>query len=82
MEHRARLTRDNQMDAEARKQRAGDTVDPLRHPLIAAAHPRQGEQAGNHQKPGQRLHDNQQKMPQRAPAPTLSPTNSENTEPK
>ena len=48
------------MDAEARKQRTGDTIDPLRHPLIAAAHPRQGEQAGNHHKPGQRLDDNQQ----------------------
>ncbi len=70
------------MDAEARKQRAGDTVDPLRHPLIAAAHPRQGEQAGNHQNRASVSMIISRKMPQRAPAPTLSPTNSENTEPK
>ena len=61
------------MDAEARKQRTGDTVDPLRHPLIAAAHPGQGEQAGNHHKPGQRLNDNQhENAPARAGADAVT----------
>lgn len=76
------LTRNNQVDTEARKQRTGKTINPLRQTLIATTHFRQCKQAGDYGKPRQRFHDDQGKDPQRAPVPTLSPTNNENTEPK
>lgn len=74
-----KLTRNNQVNAKARKQSAGKAINPFRQTLIAAAHFRQREQAGDYGKPGRVINA---KIPQRAAAPTLSPTNSEKTEPK
>lgn len=57
------LTRNNQVDTEARKQRTGKTINPLRQTLIATTHFRQCKQAGDYGKPRQRFHDDQGKDP-------------------
>ncbi len=72
-----KLTRNNQVNTKARKQSAGKAINPFRQTLIATAHFRQREQAGDYGKPASVSGVINAKIPQRAAAPTLSPTNSE-----